>query len=718
MPAIPQYQQRTAPTGPMLPTPQLGPSAAAAGFGALSGALEAGARTALDNAAVANQAARHDAQARAAATLASARVEWTQHLQERQDAATGPAAGFTQGVINDFSAYRDKTVAAETDPEMRSYLQERLGEMGSSLTTQAMGFEREARIGHRVGLLTDAQSNAETAVFGNPGQYDAALADQEGVLAHATDLPDGVREKMQAGLRARLGFAAARGLVERDPAAAQSRLEAGDFAGLDVSQRGQLVNAAQSELARRAAQARMETAQRDALGRTAERERLADVRDRTRFALQMIDRGLAPAGLDKLQLDAAGTPMADALKQAGEVQEAKRGFALASAEDKAKALNELGSAAQTPEGFAKLQALGSVIKADDEAVRGGRMLERASELGIAKVAPLELGGDAGAVTRSLAARRATAESVAGHFDVAPQYLTRGEAQGLAAAFDGGNLDKKAGLSTAITAGFGDAAPAVFGELAVDHPIMAQVGRLTALGADPSTVRDALTGDELTRKGEGKAVIEGSIADRAAVDDAVLNQVLGPELAGVRKDVRDVASRIYLARAARAGGTAAFDADRYTAALTEALGGRVGTVNGQATLLPAEIGDDAADATLGRLDEDGWKAAGRDSLTGPLDRDGKPVALDALRSASLQAVGDGLFKVNLGSAAAPQWAAGGPGHGPFILDLRRAVGGNPALVAVPAGPTILAIPPSPPRPRLATSEPQGGSVASDRIKASP
>ncbi|HMR33965.1 MAG TPA: hypothetical protein PKA13_21510 [Geminicoccaceae bacterium] len=271
---------------------------------------------------------------------------------------------------------------------------------------------------------------------------------------------------------------------------------------------------------------------------------------------------------------------------------------------------------------------------------------------------------------SFGARRVLADQAAQWTGQPVSPLTKPEEDAVAQALDVGSVDDRLARIDALDTGLGETAPALFERLAPKTPVLAQVGRLAAHGTDIGTLRDVLVGQDMIKTGDAETVIEATRTDRAWMADGTLGQVLGPEIAELRSQVVAVADRLYLARSARSGAGGAFDARRYDQAIRDALGGEVDEVNGQLTLLPRGITADRVESLLETMTPEMWRVG---SLSGdmPLGRNGKPLPTAVLEDAYLEAVGDGLYLVNLQQrGSVREYAGGGPDGGPFVLDLGR------------------------------------------------
>jgi hypothetical protein len=116
-----------------------------------------------------------DAKTWAGKTLSDAHLQWQQTMADRQASATGGAAGFTPQMLNDFDDYTKKTLENAPTPLARRFLQTSLDSLRTSIGSQAITFEAQARLGDRINTQTNSINNWANVVFNDPSQYDAAM---------------------------------------------------------------------------------------------------------------------------------------------------------------------------------------------------------------------------------------------------------------------------------------------------------------------------------------------------------------------------------------------------------------------------------------------------------------------------------------------------------------------------------------------------------------
>lgn len=429
---------------------------------------------------------------RSALEAASAKVE----IRARQDVAD---------LRRQFEGKPDEFMKALADrkgkflgglpPELSSdasLAYERLGAAAFlDVDEERRAFERDA---HRADLLTlTDQITTSAAQLARSGRYEAAMEE----LAHLADKTLAAGPVAAGGSGAlslteieRSGLAASElirknfleGWVERTPnkRAALAGLRTGQTGDavvdgvlavtapdvMDQYSRMLEADIKQQEVEARQAQREREAMARQAAAeaREAQRLRVSDLKDQTRFAVDMIGRGLPVNGLPDLakRIAAEGeaaAPLLEALDGAQEVADFSRGFAMVPVENQMQEIERLRAEPQTPETFAKLNAAVGVLKGTAEAVREGRGLQHAADVGIVKLAPVDFADPASVAARVQSARTASAY-MGGPVEMFTPAERTAEASRLA-AMPG---EQKAEYLSLLQASSGDAYPDVIREL--------------------------------------------------------------------------------------------------------------------------------------------------------------------------------------------------------------------------------------------------------------
>ncbi|SAL59704.1 hypothetical protein AWB71_03313 [Caballeronia peredens] len=179
---IPLYQQQTNVGGGLpLPRAEANPVSAAVGQ-ALEGVARSG--DALENGLMIQQKTNErlldeqreqDAKAWTADAVSNAHLEWQKTMVDRQQAATGSAAGFTPKMLDDFDTYAKESIANAPTPLAQRYMQQSMAALRTQIGTQALNFEANARIGDRIEKQTNSINTWANVVFTDPSQYESAL---------------------------------------------------------------------------------------------------------------------------------------------------------------------------------------------------------------------------------------------------------------------------------------------------------------------------------------------------------------------------------------------------------------------------------------------------------------------------------------------------------------------------------------------------------------
>ena len=294
----------------------------------------------------------------------------------------------------------------------------------------------------------------------------------------------------------------------------------------------------ESDIKQAEAEARAEARLREAEARESQRLRLGELRDQTRFTVDMIDRGLSANGVSDLmkRLAAegpAGKDLADALSMAQNTSTYARTFAMTPVADQMAELEELRAQPQTPETFAKLQAASKVLSATSEAVREGRALQRAVDLGVVQVAPVDFSDP-----QSVNARIGAARMAADYLGTPVEMFTPAERAAEATKLATMPGDQKAEYLSMIQQTAGDAYPDVIRELGLKGGLDRGSRYLSLLAGRPEAapvanlVGEAMDTDEkdlkvnLVRAGASEADLDREVV--SALRDFV--DTLGPTYA--------------------------------------------------------------------------------------------------------------------------------------------------------------------------------------------
>lgn len=168
----------------------------------------------------ADQIAREEAQSAVSLTMSAKRAEYTEKIITRQQSGE-PLAGMTAALLKEFDADAEKTIAAT--PELgRRALTMRMAELKSHLHEKAFGMEADAR---RAQVVTDFSTGLDAdsrVLFADHSQFGPILAARL-AAAETLTLDPQTKAKALANTRETLAYAAASGLVDKNPDAFLAR---------------------------------------------------------------------------------------------------------------------------------------------------------------------------------------------------------------------------------------------------------------------------------------------------------------------------------------------------------------------------------------------------------------------------------------------------------------------------------------------------------------
>ncbi len=401
----------------------------------------------------------------------AASVFWQKRQTEAQIAAEqagGDPGEFAKAQSEEFGRYREAELEAVKSPQARQVLQRRFSRLEAVVVTGAQEFEARQRRKAAEASAVRGFEDDLGLVYANPDMLGARLAARMETLA-GLPLPAEQKEKMQRDVFAAMTAASLEGRVQRDPRGMLGLLQSeNEIPGLELRDRVRLAN-----------QAETETRRLDAIAKAEQAARMQELRGRATFAIDMLEKGLQPAGLADLRRQAGGSEVGQALDAAMRVQGYRQRFALLPADEQAAELTTLRNQPQDPESFARLQAASTVVRANLEAINGDRGLDRAAELGVVQVAPIDI-TDPESVRARLGASRA-----ASAFLGAPVALLRPEERAeLTTRLAGLDAEAKANTLAQIQAAAGEAFPDVMRELGGKGGLDRQAQYLALLAGRP------------------------------------------------------------------------------------------------------------------------------------------------------------------------------------------------------------------------------------------
>lgn len=157
------------------------------------------------------------ARAWASKTLSQARLEWTDHLIERQEAAVPGAPNFAGSMIKDFDQYQSKVLRNAPNEKSRYYLDSRLSELGSDIGIKSKMFEAQSRVDYRGDLWNASLQNSAQLMHRDPSQFAVTLAERKAELESANIPPIKKSQLWEKGLIT-ISNAAVYSQIQKSPA--------------------------------------------------------------------------------------------------------------------------------------------------------------------------------------------------------------------------------------------------------------------------------------------------------------------------------------------------------------------------------------------------------------------------------------------------------------------------------------------------------------------
>lgn len=507
------------------------PTAGPLGYGAGDAeALQQVGAMVSDAAQVALRIDRQDQVLRGRRNALSARVDYEKRFMERKAGAPADARDFTKSTMEDFDTFRRERIEGLSGIE-REIVENELLEFEGSVYGKAVSFETERRFEARKTETASLLEVARNAVFTSPQDLGSI---RNGILGDIdeTDLPEFAKAELKGTATAALAESYWLANVQRDPYGAKAALESGqDLQGLEFSSRATLLNKADNEIRgieverrRAAAEAAAEARARAAEARQAQALRLSGLREETQFAVQMIGQGLPVAGIGDLAKriaaeGEAGSKLGEALDLVQNTADFSRTFAMIPVAEQAAEIEALRTQPQTEETFAKLGAAAKVLGATSEAIRENRALQRAAELGVIDLQPVDF-TDPQSVANRIGAARMASDYLGGPVEMFTPAERAAQAQVLA----GMRGEQKAQYLATIQEAAGDAYPDVIRELGLKGGLDRGSRYLSLLAGRPEAapianlVGEAMDTDEkdlkvnLTRAGVSEAEVDRYVAD--------------------------------------------------------------------------------------------------------------------------------------------------------------------------------------------------------------
>lgn len=388
--------------------------------------------------------------------LGDVRATWVERLRQRQEQAPAGAPDFTKGTLEEYDRETSEllTKAPFKSPKARAELEQGMQKLRADIYSDAVGFQSKAQHDKRVADLDAGLDQRLNAVLLRPELAPQLMAETERMVA-ASGLSAADQAKALKVYGEALTEAELRARIDRDPHGTLKRLQSEDIPGLAFESRLRLTSTAEAGVREREAEA--------------ERVRLRAERDEERrirvlgrdvdFARNALAAGLTPEGLNELRDQVRGTELEPELAQAERMAGFASRIALAPLQDRVAAYEVEAGRPVGEEDVLRLRATQETIKADVSALKEGRGLHRARELGLVDGGPVDL-TDAASVQQRLA----DAERAGAHFGQAVGLLTPEERAAEVERINGMSGEQRASYLAQVQQASGEAWPSLMREL--------------------------------------------------------------------------------------------------------------------------------------------------------------------------------------------------------------------------------------------------------------
>lgn len=597
--------------------------------------------------------------------LSDARLQWTeQSLKAKENAAPG-ATNFTPELLRQFDDFSAKAMQDRPNEITRKLLDEGFQNLRVQLGQDALHFEAQARVDHRVNSVEAGLNKAAQAVLTDPRQRAIALNEQMAYIG-SIDIPPKAKEALKERALQSIDSAALNGEINRSRTNMRAmdvlleRMGKGEFAGVPAQQLA-------------AAEARIGNFKNTLIVKSeaAERRRMAGLEQQGKRLSWYVENGqdIPPQEVDKFVRDAKGTPYAGMLDIVLADQRAVSEIAKLAPDQQIAKVKELQTSYGATPSKEQITHLAKIQRYVDSNLKllNESPLDYAAKREGAQVAPLDLQKpDTWAAT--LGPRVTILSDQTQRTGVAPKGLLPQEATALAGALRAAQPEQARGMLAALRNGFGDEKVfrATMQQIAPDNPVMANAGIFASRGLESTKDRFVadliLRGNALLRqdtKADGKPS-GGKLLPMPKEEDMQRtfasyerDAYAGKEQA--RNVAMQTAKAIYAAKASEDGDYSGEINSRRWAESMELATGKIETHKGRSIVMPYGMGyGDFKDGLKSRLPA--LIASGRlpDGFTH-----------EKLRDLPLENAGDGVYFFRVGDG----YLAGRDGR-PVMVDFNR------------------------------------------------
>lgn len=217
-----------------------------------SGVLERGVSSAIQSY---EENQERKARVWAARAFADAKLQWTKEQIKREEEAEGEASGFAKSISEDFQSFQSEMIQ-KAPPSVRDELAVSLTGLATNLQSRSMAFEAVRRVSYRLDQVQETVDIERNLLLSNPSAFSSSLENVTKAI-EAAGLPGDKKQEALRMAKEGLALSSLQSLVDQNPSGTLSDLKAGKWDPyLDPDRKAALMNAAQSELKRRASEAR------------------------------------------------------------------------------------------------------------------------------------------------------------------------------------------------------------------------------------------------------------------------------------------------------------------------------------------------------------------------------------------------------------------------------------------------------------------------------
>ena len=436
-----------------------------------------------------------DAKLEAHKVLSDARLSWTEQMLAAKEKAGPGAANFTPEVLKQFDEYSTKAISDRPSQITQKLLQEGFQNLRTQLGQDALHFEAQARVDHRVNSVEAGINKAAQAVLTDPRQRAIALNEQLAYI-NSIDIPPKAKEALKERALQSLDSAALNGEINRSRNSTRAmdglldRMGKGEFAGVPAQQLA-------------AAEARIGNFKNGLIvkAEAAERRHLAGLEQQGRRLSWYVENGqdIPPQEINRFLNDSKGTPYAGMLEMVLADQKAVSELAKLPPDQQVSKVKELQAgygATPSKEQLTHLSKLQGYVDKNIKLLNESPLDYAARREG-AVVTPLDLQKPE-TWAETLGPRVTILAEQAKRTGAAPKGLLPQEATALSNALRQAQPEQARGMLAALRNGFGDEKVyrATMQQIAQDNPVMANAGIFASRGLE--SMKDRSVADLILR----------------------------------------------------------------------------------------------------------------------------------------------------------------------------------------------------------------------------